>query len=76
MARLTQKGQVTIPKAVRQVLGIAPGDNVEFVVTADRQVVVGKSLSRSPFEKYAGYLSKKNGQDPDAILSELRGDVS
>lgn len=75
MAKLTQKGQVTIPKAIRRVLGVAPGDEVEFVITANRQVVVGKPLSRSPFEKYAGYLAKKIGQDPDAIMSELRGDA-
>jgi AbrB family looped-hinge helix DNA binding protein len=28
--RVTQKGQVTIPLQVRQVLGIHPGSNVDF----------------------------------------------
>ena len=35
MARLTSKGQVTIPKRVRDYLGLKPGSTVEFAVTAD-----------------------------------------
>ena len=31
-ARVMPKGQVTIPKNIRQVLGIAPGDRVTFIV--------------------------------------------
>ncbi len=27
---ITVKGQVTIPKAMREALGLAPGDQVEF----------------------------------------------
>lgn len=74
MPRLTQKGQVTIPKKVRQVLGISPGDEVEFRVAQNHQVIVVKSASPSPFEKYVGYLSRKAGQDPDRIVADLRGD--
>ena len=33
MSRVTAKGQVTIPKAVREDLGIQPGDEVDFVKT-------------------------------------------
>jgi len=32
--RVTQKGQVTIPLAVRRALGIHPGTNVEFILDA------------------------------------------
>jgi AbrB family looped-hinge helix DNA binding protein len=32
-ATLTSKGQVTIPKAVRDALGIETGDRIEFVAT-------------------------------------------
>lgn len=35
---LTSKGQVTIPKAVRDQLHLKPGDRVEFVVEADGSV--------------------------------------
>jgi len=30
-ATITSKGQITIPKAVRQRLGVNPGDRVEFI---------------------------------------------
>jgi len=33
------KGQVVIPKAIRDELGIAPGDEVEFEVAGDAVVV-------------------------------------
>lgn len=42
-AKVTSKGQITIPKAVRDALGIAAGDQVVFRVESHRAV-----LSRSP----------------------------
>lgn len=33
--RVTEKGQVTIPKRIRDKLGIKPGSEVEFVESAD-----------------------------------------
>lgn len=74
MPRLTQKGQVTIPQKVRRTLGVSPGDEIEFRVARNHQVIVVKSSSPSPFEKYVGYLSKKAGQDPDRIVADLRGE--
>ncbi|MBA8832297.1 AbrB family looped-hinge helix DNA binding protein [Rhizobium leguminosarum] len=37
---VTAKGQVTIPKAVRELLGIVPGSEVDFHRTADGSVVL------------------------------------
>ena len=42
-ARVTSKGQVTVPKAVRDALGIKEGDEVVFRVEGDRAV-----LARTP----------------------------
>ena len=40
--RVTEKGQVTIPKHIRDHLGIRPGSDVEFVREAERvRLVVG-----------------------------------
>lgn len=38
--RLTSKGQVTIPKPIREVLHLKPGDQVDFVINEDGQVVL------------------------------------
>jgi AbrB family looped-hinge helix DNA binding protein len=38
MPRLTSKGQVTVPVAIRYALGLAPGDDVVFAVDGDRGV--------------------------------------
>ena len=40
MATLTSKGQVTIPKTVRDSLKIKSGDKVEFVVTENREALI------------------------------------
>lgn len=43
-ATVTSKGQVTIPKAVREVLRIDAGDQVDFIVT-DRGDVIVRGVS-------------------------------
>lgn len=31
-SKITSKGQATIPKSVREAIGVAPGDKVSFIV--------------------------------------------
>lgn len=38
-ATLTSKGQITLPKPVREALGVRTGDRVDFVVQPDGQVI-------------------------------------
>jgi AbrB family looped-hinge helix DNA binding protein len=40
MPRITSKGQVTIPKRVREYLGLKPGETVDFKKTRDGRIVV------------------------------------
>jgi AbrB family looped-hinge helix DNA binding protein len=52
-AKLTSKGQITVPKAVRDALGLAEGDHVVFRVEGRRAV-----LARIPdFIDLAGSIS-------------------
>ncbi|MDN5869885.1 MAG: AbrB/MazE/SpoVT family DNA-binding domain-containing protein [Nitrococcus sp.] len=43
---MTVKGQVTIPKKVREALRLSPGDGVDFDVNREGQVVVRKVGAR------------------------------
>jgi antitoxin PrlF len=42
---ITVKGQATIPKAIRERLGLKPGDRVKFFVHPDGSVVLLPKLS-------------------------------
>jgi antitoxin PrlF len=72
-ARLTGKGQVTIPKEVRDRLGLRPGDEIVFVEDHE-SVRLEKRLRLSPFAKYRGYLKDLAGQDPDRLVERMRGE--
>lgn len=39
-ATLTSKGQTTIPKEIRDFLGIGPGDKLDFIVESDGRVLL------------------------------------
>jgi antitoxin PrlF len=51
-AKMSSKGQITVPKAVREALGLGEGDNVVFRVEGNRAV-----LARTPdFLSLAGTI--------------------
>ena len=43
---LTSKGQITVPKKIRERLHVAPGDRIDFVVEENGLVVVRRARSR------------------------------
>ena len=71
-AKITSKGQVTIPKDVRERLGLRPGDKLAFT-EGDDGWRIRKQIDESPFDKWVGYLDHLEGQDPDALVEEMRG---
>ena len=70
--KITSKGQVTIPKDVRERLGLRPGDEIEFVEDR-RGFRVQKRVLASPFKKYRGLLKGLAGHDPDELVEQMRG---
>ena len=79
MTTVTTKGQVTIPKAVRDLLGIKPGNAVSFEMDRDGRVVISKAGARggrlrraSRFERQRG--SAGPGMTTDEIMKLMRGD--
>ena len=72
-ARVTSKGQVTVPKAVRDALGITEGDEVVFRVEGNRAV-----LARTPdFLALAGTVrvpTSKRNVAWDEVIRRTRSD--
>lgn len=70
---ITAKGQVTVPKAVRDALGLEEGDKVSFRIENGEAVV-----SKIPnFIDLAGFIHvppEKRGADWDEIVRETRAD--
>lgn len=48
---VTAKGQVTIPKAVRELLGISPGSSVDFVRAPDGRIVLVRADKKQPLTR-------------------------
>lgn len=72
VAKVTSKGQVTIPKKVRDSLGVHPGEEVGFEKKGG-VVVITKVVTKSPFDKWVGKLRKLQGQHSDDLVEKLRG---
>ncbi|WP_022719977.1 AbrB/MazE/SpoVT family DNA-binding domain-containing protein [Rhodopseudomonas sp. B29] len=73
---VTIKGQVTLPKKVRDAAGIKPGDKVEVRNTASGGIYIGKSGSEAEYLKKLQALAKRYPIEgnTDDIMRELRGD--
>ena len=69
-ARVAERGQVTIPKLLRERLGAMPGTILEFGEEHGRLVAV-KSAGADTVASVFGCLGRKI--DTDAVLEELRG---
>ena len=53
---ITSKGQATIPKAVRQQLGLKPGDRIKFFMHPDGSVVL---LPKRPVSMLRGRVKRR-----------------
>ena len=73
IARVTSKGQVTIPKKVRERLGVHPGEEVGFE-EKDGLVVVSKVVTKSPLDQWVGRLKHLQGRRSDDLVKETRGE--
>lgn len=76
---MTVKGQVTIPKDVRNAIGIKPGDRLDVRATASGGVYLEKAGTKDDYKErlyaLAGEgLMIRDGKTTDEIMKELRGD--
>lgn len=76
-AKVTSKGQITVPREIRRKLGVRAGDKLRFEedATGVRVMAVRKE---SVFEKYRGIGTPGIGKGRKGIqkwLRELRGEL-
>ncbi len=66
MPRLTSKGQVTIPKRIRDYLGLKPGSEVEFRYVGDGRIMLAA-------DEGASKPAKREKERFERALAVLRG---
>jgi antitoxin PrlF len=74
---VTIKGQVTLPKSVRDATGIKPGDRVQVRATASGAVLIEKSGVHDDYKARLYALAKRQsirGTTTDEIMEISRGE--
>lgn len=76
-AKVMSKGQVTIPKDVREVLGVGTGDRITFVVNNGEVKVINSAVYAMKLlqDKMVGEADKagiKNEQDVVDLVKSVR----
>jgi AbrB family looped-hinge helix DNA binding protein len=69
---ISEKGQITVPKRLRQRLGIRPGDRLEFAEERGR-LVVTKASEQDPVSAVYGILA--HDRSTDEVMRDLRGEA-
>jgi antitoxin PrlF len=71
IARVTSKGQVTIPADVRKVLGIEQGDDLVFEVTPERSVQLKLVKKRRLSDLFGSLPSNRPFPGKEAVREEV-----
>lgn len=77
LARVTSKGQITIPVEIRNKLGIKEGDKVLFVEEGNRIFMVNSTLmalkeTQDAFQGEAEHVGLKDEQDVVDMIRQMR----
>ena len=75
-AKVTSKGQITVPVEIRRSLGVKPGDKIRFE-QQEGGIRVVRDVDENPFEKWRGIGGFPGmGKGREAIVAyfrEMRG---
>jgi antitoxin PrlF len=73
--KVTSNGRVTVPKRVRDYLGIGPGTEVTFKRAADGGIVIERADGTRPPSRFAKIVGCAGpGASTDEIMAMLRDD--
>lgn len=70
-AKLTSKGQITVPKAVRDTLALKPGDQVLFRVE-DNRAIIARTKDFLEFAGSVAVPAAKRGLDWEDVRQQSR----
>jgi AbrB family looped-hinge helix DNA binding protein len=69
--KISERGQITIPKALRRKYGLSKDTDVEITATDEGLMIRKKSSSRHPVDELVGIL--KRPSSTDEYLEDIRG---
>jgi antitoxin PrlF len=73
--KVTKNGRITVPKRVRDYLGIEPGTEVAFHRTVDGSIVIERADGIRPPSRFAKLVGSAGpGPSTDEIMMLLRGE--
>ena len=77
LAKVTSKGQITIPKEIREKLGLKTGDKILFIEDSGRIYLMNSSMNalreaQMAFKGEAERVGLKNEDDVVKMVKELR----
>lgn len=71
--RISERGQITIPKALRDQFGMNHNVEVEITPTDDGLLIRKRTAAEHPVDRVAGILDGVFDGDIDAYIEETRG---
>ncbi len=74
--RISKRGQITIPKRLRERFGLHPGIEVGFFPTDEELLMRKRVVGQHPLDKVAGILDEwtlDEGVSVDDYIEEIRG---
>ena len=72
VAKMTSKGQITVPKFVRDHFDFKPGDEVIFVED-ETGMHIRRNFNIKNLKKWQAYFKDLKGRDSDEVLADWRG---
>jgi AbrB family looped-hinge helix DNA binding protein len=72
MPRITSKGQITIPREIRNKFGFLPGMEVDIIAEGNKALIV-KSRRENRFMNWLGRGKRRSKIEIDQMVEEIRG---
>lgn len=79
-AKVMSKGQITLPKEIRNKLGLTTGDRVTLICEGDQVIMMNAAvyamkMLQKGLEGQAGHLGLETEESINALVAEVRGEV-